>query len=139
MKNKEIVIIANGGFLAATAHSLPVEHFYKFHKFRRAVEKAYRDIAAQQVDLMKECGLDPAALNAADQEARKRFDSVNNDMLAEGSPVTVKARIPFELYKGFYDENRQTINGRQIDIFANIEVENIILDNLFEAGEGDEE
>ena len=43
----------------------------------------------------------------------------------------MKARIPFELYKGIYDENQRTINGVPFDIFANVGVEAIILDNLF--------
>lgn len=138
MKNKDIITLANGGFLAATAHSLPVEHFYKFHRFKRAVEKANIAISAQQSDLLRDCGIDaskvnlePDKLTDAEREAQARFFEANKALVDEESDVAVKARIPFELYKGIYDENQRTINGVPFDIFANVGVEAIILDNLF--------
>ena len=148
MKNKDIVTLANGGFLAATAHSLPVEHFYKFHRFKRAVEKANAAISAQQVDLLRDCGIDASKvsiaadkLTDAEREAQARFFAANAVLVEEESPVEVRARIPFECYKGVYDENRRTVNGVAVDIFANMDVEAIVLNNLFtemndEAGEG---
>ena len=123
--------LANGGFLAATGHSLPVEHFYKFHKFRRDVEKANTALGAKQHDLLAACELDPAHLADAPQEALDRFKAANADLLAEEVDVAAKARIPIEFYKGIYDENRRTVGDSTVDIFADINVEAIILDNLF--------
>ena len=125
--------LCNGGFLIATAHSLPVEHFYKFHKFKREVSKANSRLGDMQKDLLRECGIDPEKVEESDEKAMERFNAGNKAILDEDAGVNVKARIPFECYKGVYDENK--MDGRKIDIFANIEVENIILDNLFETPE----
>ena len=133
MKNKDIMTLCNGGFLIATAHSLPVEHFYKFHKFKREVGKANSRLGDMQKDLLRECGIDPEKVEEADEKAMERINAGNKAILDEDADVNVKARIPFECYKGVYDENK--MDGRKIDIFANIEVENIILDNLFETPE----
>ena len=133
MKNKDIMTLCNGGFLIATAHSLPVEHFYKFHKFKREVSKANSRLGDMQKDLLRECGIDPEKVEESDEKAMERFNAGNKAILDEDAGVNVKARIPFECYKGVYDENK--MEGRKIDIFANIEVENIILDNLFETPE----
>lgn len=137
MTNKDIITLVNGGFLVATAHSLPVEHFYKWHKFRRAVDKANTALGAQQRDLMADCGIDPARAGEADAEAVTRFNETNARLVAEDAGIEVKARIPFQFYKGIYDENK-TERG---DIFADVAVEAIILDNLFgepEEGGSDE-
>lgn len=137
MKNKDIITLCNGGFLAATAHSLPVEHFYKFFRFKRAVEKANRHIGDAQTALLKECGIDPQKFSEAPEDKREEFVKANTLLLDEDSGVEVKARIPFACYKGVYDENR-TQRG---DIFADMSVEAVLLDNLFtepEGGEGDE-
>lgn len=140
MKKKDIVTLCNGGFLAATGHSLPVEHFYKFHKFKRDVAKANRAIGEAQTDLMRDCGIDPAKFGEASSEALERFNAANNAMIQEDAGVEVKARIPMECYKEFYDENR-TQRG---DIFASFPVEDLVLDNLFtepneDTGEGDDD
>lgn len=127
MKNRDIITLANGGLLAATAHSLPVEQFYKWHKFKRAVEKANRLLGDAQRALLQDCGIDPAKFGDAEPDARKRFDAANAKLIEEDAEVEVKARIPFKYYKGIYDENH-TERG---DIFAVGEVEAVLLDNLF--------
>ncbi len=127
MTNKDIITLCNGGFLAATGHSLPVEHFYKFHKFRRAVERANRAIGEAQLALLKDCGIEPGKFGDAPAEALQRFNVANDALLAEESGVEVKARIPIALYKGIYDENKTA----ERDIFADIAMEVIVLDNLF--------
>lgn len=137
MKNQDIITLCNRGFLVATAHSLPDEHFYKFFRFKRAVEKANRHIGAAQTALLKECGIDPQKFQEAPEDKREEFVKANTLLLEEDSGVEVKARIPFACYKGVYDENR-TQRG---DIFADMSVESVLLDNLFtepEEGEGDE-
>jgi len=137
MKNQDIITLCNGGFLAATAHSLPEAHFYKFFRFKREAEKANRRIGDAQVALLKECGIDPQKFAEASDEAREKFTKANALLLDEDAGIEVKARIPFAFYKGVYDENK-TERG---DIFANMAVEAVLLDNLFsepEEGEGDE-
>ena len=140
MKNKDIIILANGGFLSATGHSLPVEHFYKFHKFRRAVEKANAALGAQQADMLHDCGIDPTKMDEASKEDLERFNAANADLLEEDARIEMKARIPFDCYKGIYDENKSVnFGGVTIDVFANIKVETVVLENLFTDGEEAEE
>ena len=134
MTNKDIITLCNGGFLAATGHSLPVEHFYKFHKFRRAVERANRAIGEAQLALLKDCGIEPGKFGDAPAEALQRFNAANDALLAEDCGVEAKARIPLACYKGLYDENKTADR----DIFADIAVEAVILDNLFTEEENDE-
>ena len=134
MKNRDIITLCNGGFLAATGHSLPVEHFYKFHRFRRAVERANRAIGEAQLALLKDCGIEPGKFADAPAEALERFNVANDALLAEDCGVEVKARIPMSCYKGIYDENKTA----ERDIFADIAVEAVLLDNLFTEEENDE-
>lgn len=142
MKNKDILTLVNGGILAATAHSLPVEHFYKWHKFRRALEKHYVAIDVEQKALMKNCGIDPASFNDAPQETLARFDEANAQLMNDEAPIQLPAPIPAEFYKGIYDENRAVpFAGRTVDIFSNLQVETAVLEYLFtdpDAEEGQE-
>ena len=134
MKNKDIITLCNGGFLTATAHTLPTEHFYKWHKFKRAVEKANRALGEAQAALLRDCGIEPSKFSEAKPEELDRFNAANTQLLDEDCVVEVKARIPFDCYKGIYDENK-TERG---DIFAVGEVEAVLLDNLFAEDKEDE-
>lgn len=132
MKNKDIITIVDAlpGFLLATGHSLPVEHFYKFVKFKRGVQKAYEAITKAQRDFMREVGIEERDFSnpgTISKEKADRFNASNSALLDEDVEFECPAKIPMEYYKGFYDENK-TDKG---DIFANPLVENIILDNLF--------
>lgn len=136
MKNHDILTLVNGGILAATAHSLPVEHFYKWHKFRRALEKQYVAIDAEQKALMKDCGIEPSDFNNAPAEARARFDEANAQLMNDDAPIQLPAPIPAEFYKGIYDENRAVhFAGRPVDIFSNLQVETALIENLFKYAE----
>jgi hypothetical protein len=140
MKNRDILNLVNGGILAATAHSLPVEHFYKWHKFRRAMEKQYMIIDKEQKDMMSECGIDPSKIREAPEEAMDRFEKLNKKLLDEDAHISLPSPIPVDLYKGLYDENK-SVNfcGMTIDVFANIKVETAVLEYLFTDGEEAEE
>jgi hypothetical protein len=129
MKNIDIIKLGNGGFLAATGHSLPVEHFYKFVKFKRAVQKAYEAASKAQGDFLTEAGLTYADLQPGakpDKEKAERYNALNTAMIAEAVEMPA-VKIPQEFYKGLYDENK---TGRG-DIFANMDVEEIVLAELF--------
>ncbi len=133
MKNIDIINLCNAGFLTATGHSLPVEHFYKFIKWKRSAQKAYEEATKSQRAFLTEAGLtiDDARPGAnPDAEKAKRYNALNEAMLDEEVEMPA-VRIPLECYKGLYDENK-TENG---DLFANLLVEGIVLDNLFEKEE----
>lgn len=140
MKNQDILNLVNGGILAASAHCLPVEHFYKWHKFRRSMEKQYLLIDKEQRALMSECGIDPSKIREATEEAMDRFEKLNKRLLDEEAPVNLPSPIPVELYKDLYDENKSVnFGGMTIDVFANIKVETAVLEYLFTDGEEAEE
>jgi hypothetical protein len=124
MKNIDIIKLGNGGFLKASAHSIPVEHFYKFVKFKRAVQQAYERISKCQVAFLAETGLTPEVLRdgTADAEKLERYGSLNASLIDEETEIAV-ARIPVVCYKGLYDENGE--------LFADPAIEAIVLDNLF--------
>lgn len=129
MTNREIATIAESGFLAATAHSLPAEHLYKFVRFKRDVKRAYEQLGRAQRDFMAEVGIkleDVRSNVSIPEDKATRFNALNDAMLAEEADVRV-VRIPMALYKGIYDENK-TERG---DLFANLDLEILILDNLF--------
>ena len=150
MKNRDILKLVNGGILAATAHSLPVEHFYKWFKLRRELEKAYLSLDKEQAVLMKECGVTREMVDLKPEERKKlppevqekieNFDVVIGKLLDEEATIKLPARIPVELYKGIYDENRAVpFAGVHVDIFANMAVEAIILETLFTEIKEDED
>lgn len=139
MKNKDIITLVQGGLLAASAHCLPVEHYYKFHRFRRAVTRAWQELIREQNALMAEFGVTAEQVRTDKKNPSVvAFDKANELLLGEEPEMNLPARIPYELYRGLYDENR----GPQGDIFASYFVEELVLDNLFtepteEAVEGD--
>ena len=138
MKKRIIVNLVNGGILAASAHSLPVEHFYKWFKFRKALEREYLRINGEQNALAQECGFEPGKKDAP-PEAKARFDEAFNQLLEEDVDIKLPARIPFEFFKGIYDENRAVpMAGTVVDVFANLNVETAVLDYLF-TGPSEEE
>ena len=130
MKNGDIITLMQGGIMAATSHSLPVEHWYKWHKFRREVDKAWQEIGKEQGAILDECGIDRSEVgdvSKIDPEKVARWNALNGELLARDAEVKLPARIPLEFYKGLYDENQS--DGH--DIFANGAVEAIVIDNLF--------
>lgn len=135
MKNTEIITLVNGGILNATAHSLPVEHFYKFVKWKRAVQKAYEAIQNAQRDFLAETGISMEDIQErkVDEKKAERYNALNGAMMAEGV-VMPAVGIPMGFYKGIYDENK-TDKG---DIFADMAVEEIVLNELFTEEESDE-
>ena len=131
MKNRIIVTLVNGGILAASAHTLPVEHFYKWFKFRKALEKQYLLINGEQKALEQECGIEPGKKDATEED-EARFVEAYNQLLEEESGIKLPAKIPFEYYKGIYDENRSVPMGDvTVDVFANLMVESAVLEYLF--------
>lgn len=131
MKNKDIVTLGNAGFLKATAHTMPVEQFYKVIRWRRDLQKAYAEIARTESEFLREAGLtfDDLQNPDADPARVERYGALNAALLDEESKVVAR-RIPARYYKYLYDENA--------DLFTNTEVEDIVLDNLFTEDEEDE-
>jgi hypothetical protein len=125
MKKKDIVTIVGRGFLSATAHCLPAEQFYKWHRFRKCVSTAFQDLVAQEKDLMQECNIDPRGNNKKKDE--ERYNKVYAAILDEEARLELPDKIPFEYYKLVYDENR-TDKG---DVFASFDIEDVMLENLF--------
>lgn len=139
MTNQDILNLVNGGILVASAHSLPVEQYYKWYKFRRQIERQYQHIDAEQAAIMKECGIQPGGFEEASKDALARFDEMNKKMMKEEVDIKIIAPIPYEFYRGVYDENRAVDLGyKKVDVFANIRVEDVILQTLFKGGENDE-
>lgn len=131
MKNRIIVNLVNGGILAASAHSLPMEHFYKWFKFRKALEKQYLRINGEQKALEQECGIEPGKKDIPGED-RARFNKSFEQLLEEESGIKLPAKIPFEYYKGIYDENRSVpMGGVTVDVFANLMVESAVMEYLF--------
>ena len=131
MKNKDIITLGNAGFFAATAHTMPVEQFYKVIRWRRDLQKAYAEIARTEGEFLREAGLTFDDLQNPDADPKKmeRYGALNAALLDEESKVVAR-RIPARYYKYLYDENA--------DLFTNTEVEDIVLDNLFTEDEEDE-
>lgn len=126
MKNKDIITLVNSGFLLATAHSLPGEEFYKWYKFRRFVTNKLQSLADEQKAILEELNLKPDD-KIEDPALRKQYEDCYNKMMNEEITFELPEKIPFEFYKALYDENKT----ESADIFANITVENLMLDNLF--------
>lgn len=126
MTNKDIAILATGGFLSASAHCLPSEHFYKWHRFRKYINLAYNNLMQQEKDLLEECEITDAT--KASPEKIIRFNETYRRVQEENVDIPSSDRIPFEFYKRIYDENKTD----KRDVFADIAVETLVLDYLFE-------
>lgn len=127
MKKQDIVTLAKGDFLLATAHCLPADEFYKWYKFRRQIALAFTDIAKEDSALREQCGI-PQGRADIPSEVADRYKTVYKKLMDENIAIDISSRIPFKYYKEIYDENQT--EGR--DVFASAKVEMLVIDNLFE-------
>ena len=58
LKNTTILSLVNMGLLNTTEHDVPAEDAYKSYKFRKAIEKAFRDLADKDKELPKTAGVE---------------------------------------------------------------------------------
>lgn len=147
MKIKEIVNVVNAGILSATGHTLPEEEYYKFFKFKRSLKKLYDNFSNAETDLLKDIEISSDEIKqldgriiiaprkedgTIDNEKLSKYYSAVKNLLEEDVTIDISKKIPIKYYKNIYDENCKEINGKKIDIFASNQLEDFIVDNLFE-------
>lgn len=113
VKNNIIVSLANAGAIALTATSLPVEDAYKVVKFRRAIKKAFEEIADKEKefiekDLKVSIG-DNGKLNGTEEQI-KRFVDFQKSLYMDESELDCKT-ISYESWHMLQTENKGLQNA----------------------------
>lgn len=147
MKIVNIVNVVNAGILNATGHTLPVEEYYKFFKFKRSLRKIYENFSTAETDLLKDMGISNNEIQqlgdrvvisprkedgSIDTERLTKYHSAIKKLLEEDVTLDITEKIPIKYYKNIYDENCKDDNNKKVDIFASSQVEDFIIDNLFD-------
>lgn len=144
MKTKDIITAVNSGVLNMTGHTLPEEEYYKMFRFKRAVRAKYEEFRDAESALLDELSnegelkeqggkkvFSPVKEDGTpDTQRLMQFRSTMDNLLKEEADVSV-GRISMRYYKALYDENRKTIEGKDVDILADPIVEDFVIDNLF--------
>lgn len=128
MKNMDIVTLQNQGLQLATAHDADPAHAYKLFKLRKAVDKAYNNLAEQEEALRTECGIERG--KKPSEEASKKFYELQKALMKDDSPLEGIKAVPYDVWIQLQKENRaKEFNGKKIDVLSGA-VE-LILEDVF--------
>lgn len=128
MKNMDIVTLQNQGLQLATAHDADPAHAYKLFKLRKAVDKAYNNLAEQEEALRTECGIERG--KKPSEDASKKFYELQKALMKDDSPLEGIKAVPYDVWIQLQKENRaKEFNGKKIDVLSGV-VE-LILEDVF--------
>ena len=107
LANNKILTLVNLGLLQTTEHDVPAEDAYKSYKFRKAIEKAFRDLADKDKELPKTAGVEEGK-DPTEAQAKKiielRQALYNDETELEGNIIPMS-------WAGFHalsNENKRT-------------------------------
>lgn len=104
--NNLIIALINSGLLGTTEHDVPAKDAYKVYKFRKAVGKAYNELAEKEKDFPKEAGVEEG--KEPTEEQNKRISELRLEMLNDESDLGDIKTIPFESFHALAAENKRT-------------------------------
>ena len=118
MKNIDLLNLVNAGILGITANDLDASQAYKVLKFKRAVKRAFSDVAESERGLLSEVGIaDPGAFDKERQDCtdpeRKaeldktfdRFNELRKNLYEEEVKLDCKT-LPFDAFHALQRENK---------------------------------
>lgn len=135
MRNNDIFNLATNGVLQISANDLDAAQAYKVLKFKRAVKKAFEDIAESEKELLKDAGIEDAV--AFDKERKELVESKeNHERLTEmdkqfnrflelrenlyNEEVGLDCKtIPFEQFHLLQKENKE-LKNKPLNVFEDI-------------------
>ena len=107
LKNTTILSLVNMGLLNTTEHDVPAEDAYKSYKFRKAIEKAFRDLADKDKELPKTAGVEEGK-DPTEAQAKKiielRQALYNDETELEGNIIPMS----WAGYHALSNENKRT-------------------------------
>lgn len=130
LKNQLIIALGNSGLSNTTEHDVPAADAYKAYKFRKAVIKAYQELAEKEKDFSKDAGVEEG--KEPTEEQTKRISELRAEMLKDESEVGDIKKMSFESYHILAKENKAVpvpfqlgdkVVNRNIDVFRAFEEE----------------
>lgn len=112
VKNNIIVSLANAGAMELTATTLPVEDAYKIVKFRRAIKKAFDEIAEREKEGIKDFNLEvlkDGKVNGKGEDIKK-FIEFQKALYDDESELDCKT-ISYESWHMLQTENKGLQNA----------------------------
>ena len=116
LKNSTILRLVNSGLLNTTEHDIPVGHAVYAMKFRKAIQKAIKELAEQETEIRKE-------------KDEKRLEELLAAWRNEETEIGEVKRMPLESYLLLSAENRKTpfFNGKETLFFDTFRINEEIL------------
>lgn len=103
MKNKDIIALCNRGVLEISTHCLSADEAYGVYRFRKSLRNAIKLIQSEELDLLKEAGIDePVSFNARLETLSGK--SLNVSEAEELSDMKVKAEKYAALRARLFDK-----------------------------------
>ncbi|MBR3467080.1 MAG: hypothetical protein IKH15_07685 [Bacteroidales bacterium] len=130
LKNQLIIALGNSGLANTTEHDVPAADAYKAYKFRKAVIKAYQELAEKEKDFPKDAGVEEG--KKPSEEQNKRISALRAEMLKDESEIGDIKKMSFESYHILSKENKAVpvqfqlgdkVVNRNIDVFRAFEEE----------------
>lgn len=123
LKNHIIIALVNSGLLSTTEHDVPAKDAYKVYKFRKAVGKAYQDLADKERDFPKLAGVEDG--KEPTEEQTKRITELRVEMLNDETDLGDIKTMGFDSYHILAGENRKTpvqipVDGKVVTNYIDI-------------------
>lgn len=106
IKNNLIIALGNSGLLSTTEHDVPAKDAYKVYKFRKAIGKAYNELAEKEKDLPRLAGVEEG--KDPTEEQRQRINELRAEMLNDETDLGDIKTMGFESYHILAGENKRT-------------------------------
>lgn len=106
LQNSIIIALGNSGLLSTTEHDVPAKDAYKVYKFRKAVGKAYSDLAEREKDFPKSAGVEEG--KEPTDEQLSRIQELHTEMLNDETDLGDIKTMGYESYHILANENRRT-------------------------------
>lgn len=121
--NNLIIALVNSGLLSTTEHDVPAADAYKVYKFRKAVGKAYNELAEKEKDFPKEAGVEDG--KEPNEEQTKRITELRIEMLNDEGDLGDIKKMGYESFHALAAENKKTpiqipVDGKAVTQYIDI-------------------
>ena len=105
LENSIVIRLVNSGILNTTEHDVPAEDAYKSYKFRKSLEKAFKEIAEKDKELPKTAGVEEGKEPTREQE--KKIIELREALYNDKSDLGNIIPLSWASYHSLANENKK--------------------------------
>lgn len=122
MKNHNIILLANSGFLGITSNELSPAHAYKVFKAKKVVKELLGNITESEKELVEQSKLTvgEGGKLEGEQDNIKKFIELRNELYNEDADVSAIKAMPYDEWHALQKENDKILYGAVEDVLEGI-------------------